>query len=288
MGRAAPETGRGSRRRGTARGGALLVAGRHVLSSLVDVVWPQTCAACALWIPGDMGLLCPDCLAEIEAAAALPACPRCGRTASPLTMFDGRCGLCRHERHWNVAGIARIGEYHIAPLQRMLQALKFGTPDRPAAVLGQWLAAALRRQPWIAEIDVLVPVPMHWLRRWQRPCDHAQVLAEAVSERIHIPVHRSAVRREKYTRSQTRARSATERFRNVRGCFEPARRPAVAGRNVCIIDNLVVTGATLHEVAKVLRQAGARRIWAAVAARSGFAGDREVRIPTTNPAEETG
>ncbi|RMF74670.1 MAG: hypothetical protein D6744_14295, partial [Planctomycetota bacterium] len=67
--------------------------------------------------------------------------------------------------------------------------------------------------------------------------------------------------------------SRTARFENVRGCFAPTRRPAVAGARVCIVDNLLVTGATIHEVAKVLRAAGARRIYAAVAARTVMSGD---------------
>ncbi len=281
---AAQESGARPRRSRPAVRRAPLGPGRALLGSVVDVIWPQTCAACGAWIPGDLGLLCPDCLAALEAAAALPSCPRCGRTASPLSMFNGRCGLCRHEHHWNVAGIARIGEYHVAPLRRLLQTMKFRRPDRAAAVLGTWLARALRRQPWAAEIDLFVPVPMHWLRRLQRPCDHARVLAEAVSQRLRVPARRSAVRRKAYAPSQTRTRSRTERFRNVRGCFGASRRPAVAGRTVCIVDNLVVTGATLHEVAKVLRRAGARRIYAAVAARSAPAGDREVRIATATGA----
>ncbi len=93
---------------------------------------------------------------------------------------------------------------------------------------------------------------------------------------MKIPVRR-AVRRIKYTRSQTHVESRAQRFENVKGCFGPASwfrlLGRVRGRTVCIVDNLLVTGATLYEVSKVLRRAGAKRIYAAVIGRTVLAGD---------------
>lgn len=262
----------------TSRLRTVLSATRTLAGGLLDALLPQTCAACEAWIPAGRGLLCAACRQELGAAAGQNYCPHCGRSISRLTVHDGRCAGCRAERFWNVAGIARVGTYRNEALRRLLVALKFaGGGNRQADCLGQLLAEALRRQAWRDEIELLVPVPMHWLRRWQRPCDHARELAEALSRRVHIPVCASALRRVRHAVSQTRTRSRAERFRNVRGCFGATRRPRVAGRTVCIIDNLLVSGATIHEVSKVLRVAGARRIYAAVVARSTLPGEPEPR-----------
>jgi ComF family protein len=246
---------------------------RAVLGSLVDALLPQTCVGCDRWIAGGDLPACPECRAALETTRALPYCPRCARTMSPFSIHENRCARCRTERFWNVAGVARVGEYREESLRRLLVGLKFTGGERQAEYLGELLAGALGKQRWIAEVEALVPVPMHRLRRWQRPCDHARLLAEAVSRRLRIPVRKATVRRVKYSISQMRTLSQAERFRNVKGCFGPTRWPRIAGKTVCIIDNLLVTGATIREVSKVLRKAGAKRIYAAVVARASPPGD---------------
>jgi ComF family protein len=234
--------------------------------SALDAAIPRTCAACEQWIASQAGPLCSDCRAAIHELRRRPSCPRCGRTAAPDTVYDGGCGLCRREQFWNVRGIARIGPYE-GPLRTLVLLLKFGREAGSAELLGKMLAEALQAQHWPGAIDCLVPVPMHWLRRWQRPTDHARELATAISHELHIPV-RALVHRAQYSRSQAELNTSHARFENVSGCFRPRRRANLAGKTVCIVDNLATSGATLHEVSKVLRRCGARTIYAAVACRS--------------------
>jgi ComF family protein len=248
----------------------------------LDAVSPQTCVACEAWIrgwiPPSIPALCDDCRAATEEVSAGAYCPYCARSTSPMTIDEQGCGRCRREDHWNVAGIVRVGTWraaseHDGPLARLLLDLKYHGRERNAELLGGLLAERLRTAVWFRELDALVPVPMHWLRRWQRPSDHARLLAEAVSRRTGVPVRCAAVRRVRYATSQARVASRQARFENVRGCFGPSRWPGIAGQTVCIIDNLLVTGATIHEVSKVLRKSGAKRIYAAVVARSAPPGD---------------
>lgn len=257
-----------------------------LLGPLLDTLLPQTCVACNEWIPADQAPACPTCLASLEAAAALPYCPFCGRTMSPFSIHEKNCARCKHEHFWNVAGVARVGNYSEEPLRHLLVDLKFGGRERQANFLGKLLAAALRKQTWLDEIEALVPVPMHLRRRLQRPCDHARMLAEAVSRRVRIPIRHAAIRRMKYSISQMRTSSPTQRFKNVKDNFGPAQQPKVAGQTVCIIDNLLVTGATIHEVSKVLRKAGAKRIYAAVVARATMPSDPQARPEALPPAPD--
>lgn len=203
---------------------------------------------------------------------ALPACPRCARTAPPYGGHTRGCAACQREEHWNVAGLVRCGPYD-EPLADLLTALKYAGHRRNAIYLGRLLADAIRRAAWPDTIQALVPVPMHWRRRLQRPIDHARALAEEAGRNLGVPVRCAAVRRIRHGPSQTSVTSRTQRFENVRGCFGASAWADVRGQAVCIIDNLVVSGATIHEVAKVLRKAGARRIYAAVVARSVMPGE---------------
>lgn len=252
--------------------------------ALLDAVLPQTCVSCGAWIAGGDRPACDACHAEIAAGLARPYCRRCGRTLPPPAIHERGCARCRREIHWNVAGVARVGVYEPA-LRVPLVGLKYHGRERNADYLADWMALALRQRGWLDAMDALVPVPMHWLRRRQRPCDHAGVLASALSARIGVPVVR-LVRRAKHMPSQTAITAKTARFENVRGCFSlprwyqpPWPRRDLHGRAVCIVDNVMMTGATVYEVAKVLRKAGAKRIYAVVVARPASPGDPPAVLP---------
>lgn len=254
-------------------------AGGHffaILRRLDNILSPQTCALCNAAVSTARTVVCDVCREALSEIASAPYCGRCGRGMNPLAITEKDCAGCRKERHWNIAGVVRIGSYP-AELRKLLLALKYHGRERNAAPLAERLADALRRAPWSAEIDALVPVPMHWFRRIQRKCNHARVLADALGRATGIPVH-NACRRVRHGPSQTAARSAAQRFSNVKSCFGPKWRGNVAGKRVCIVDNLMATGATVCEVSKVLRRMGAKRIYAAVASRAISAGDFQADV----------
>lgn len=247
----------------------LLITARTVL----DTVLPQTCPACGVWIDAAANGACAACRTAIEGMRGRPYCPRCGRTVPRVSIHADHCAKCRRERFWNVAAIARVCTYP-PPLRRMLAQLKYHGRPASARCLGRLLAAEIAEQPWCRELDLLVPVPMHWLRRMQRRDDHAWQLAAVVADELGLPVVR-AVKRKKHMPSQVGLKSRAARFENVKGSFA-ARRDrirAVRGRTVCIIDNLLLSGATVHEVSKELRRAGALRIYAAVVGRPAEGND---------------
>ena len=247
-----------------------------VLRRLDNLLSPQTCALCNAAISTPRTVVCNVCREALSEIASAPYCGRCGRGLNPLAITEKDCARCRKERHWNIAGVVRIGSYP-GELRKLVLGLKYYGRERNAAPLAEWLADALRRTPWGADIDLLVPVPMHWFRRVQRKCNHARVLADALGRATGIPV-RNACRRIRHGPSQTAARSEAQRFANVKSCFGPKWRRNVVGKTVCIVDNLMATGATVCEVSKVLRKMGAKPIYAAVASRTILAGDFQADV----------
>ncbi|TWT45508.1 DNA utilization protein GntX [Phycisphaerae bacterium RAS1] len=253
--------------------GLLARAGR----TLLDVAVPQLCVGCQAWV-GDSGGICGACREAIGAAAATPYCPRCGRSAQPLSITPDGCRRCMSEPFWNIVEAVRVGPYE-EPLRAIVLGLKYRGLERNAEILADWLAEAMLARPWTGTLDLLAPVPMHLRRRVQRPGNHALMLAAALESRLRRAGCRlrltRAVRRHVYAPSQTTLTSRTRRFENVRECFAPRWWPPVnlRGKTVCIVDNLLTTGATIHEVSKVLRRAGAATIYAAVVARSVAPGD---------------
>lgn len=262
---------------------------RAAARGLLDAWLPQSCVGCAAWIACEDGGLCSACTAAFEQALAAHFCPRCLRSASPASIHDGACAICRKEAHWTIAGATRIGAYSVDPLREALLAVKFGGSERAADVLGHWLARRLAREPWLDRIDAFVPVPMHPLRRLQRPAAHAALLAGSLARAVRvrtglrIPVWARAARRIRYAPSQMCLAVRRQRFANVRGCFR-ADSARLRGARVCVVDNLLVTGATMHELVKALRSGGAKALYVAVAARTVAAGDVQGQPALHGPA----
>ena len=257
------------------------------LDGLLDATIPQTCIGCGRWIPGARGRSCERCNKRLKRLATLPYCRSCGRTVNPISLTADGCRACRSERAWNFAGLARVGPYERL-LRDLVLRVKYGGDVRAAVELADRLAAALGETPWFRDVGALVPVPMHWLRRWQRPLNHAALLTELVAKQTGKRVI-SAVRRVRYAPSQTGLAVRAQRFENVRDCFAPAAsisaadRALLMGAAVCMIDNFAGSGATLHEVGEALRRMGAKTIYAAVVARTVVPGDWQAEAEALTP-----
>jgi len=175
--------------------------------------------------------------------------------------------LCRNKRLRFEQAIA-LGTYGDA-LRKLVLRIKQPRHESLCLAVGELLADRIRFD-LAAKADVVVPVPMHWLRKIVRGVNDAEVLAEAVSAHLKIPFSTRLLSCRRSTRKQGTL-LPTERRRNVRSAFGMQRRAKIEGRHILVIDDVMTTGATANELAKVLLRAGASRVSIAVVARGvGF------------------
>ena len=118
--------------------------------------------------------------------------------------------------------------------------------------------------------DVVAPVPMHWMRRLTRGVNAAELVAESVAKRLHRPLYVDLLRCRRKTRKQGTL-LPHERRKNVRGAYAVFRHAPLRGAHVLLVDDVMTTGATANELAKIMMRSGAREISMAVIARGiGF------------------
>ncbi|MFA5270053.1 MAG: phosphoribosyltransferase family protein [Patescibacteria group bacterium] len=117
-------------------------------------------------------------------------------------------------------------------------------------------------------IDLVVPVPLHWRRSWQRGFNQAEILATGVAKKLGVNTADLLVR-QKSTQPQF-SLAKTNRQSNVLGVFAVKKRwqGSVSGKIVLVVDDVVATGSTIEECAKILRQKGAKQVWGLVIARA--------------------
>lgn len=222
------------------------------LQNIQYALYPPRCLLCDA--PGSAGRdLCPACLEELPHNPL--ACPLC---ALPLAVQEaGVCGHCLQQTA-PLDG-STIPFRYAAPLDHLLLGLKFSQQLINARLLGALLADALQARG--EELpDCIIPVPLHPARLRERGYNQALELARPVAERLGVPLREGLVVRVKSTAAQSTL-ERQERKKNIRGAF------ALRGDlpdHIAILDDVVTTGSTVNELARVLRRGGAKRVvvWA--------------------------
>ena len=149
------------------------------------------------------------------------------------------------------------------PVDAAIKALKFQRRLYYAPAFGELLCKACALLP--DDIDAIVPVPLHWRRRWFRGFNQAHEIGKLVAKKLGVPILGN-VRRIRSTPFQS-GLSARERAKNLRSAF------AVSGglsrEHILIVDDVITTGATVRQLARVVKKAGANKVSALAIARSG-------------------
>ena len=140
-------------------------------------------------------------------------------------------------------------------LRELVHLFKYGGVRPLAGTFGRFMAQALPRD---ASFDVIVPMPLHWFKKWQRGFNQSDVLAREIGKKWRVPV-RNVIRRRRATSPQAGLTNAKRRA-NVRGAFQVTGHRRLDGMRVLLVDDVVTTGATASACARVLKRAGAAHV----------------------------
>jgi ComF family protein len=236
-------------------------AARVVWGAALDLVLPRLCAVCREPVTGQG--LCPACWLKLSFITR----PYCERLGVPF-VYDPGPGILSME------AIAAPPAYHRARAavrfdeisRALVHSLKYGDRLDLAPMMGRWVAHAGREV--LAEADALVPVPLHWRRLWARRFNQSAMLAAAVSAESGVSIAAGALKRVKPTAQQV-GLTRNERATNVQGAFRvpPEGKPAVIGRKLVLVDDVLTSGATVEGCARALLRAGAANVDVLVFAR---------------------
>ncbi len=232
--------------------------------------------------------VCQECLAEIV-PTRVPQCIICSdRLASAqLLRGDGLCANCR-DCPPEFDRAASFGEYRDG-VRGLIHLLKYESVTPVARPLGGMLAKAITDllAGYADATPLLVPVPLHKSRRRSRGFNQSELIAQAAAKCLQqkLEVACDALVRQRDTVSQV-GLTREERIANVHGAFRVADAAGVKGRDVMLVDDVMTTGTTLSECARVLKQAGAERVWAATVARAFDGADSRLAGDSTSADEE--
>ncbi|MDB4956722.1 MAG: putative competence protein [Myxococcales bacterium] len=223
---------------------------------MLDWLFRPQCAAC-----GDpQAPLCIGCVGSLVELG--PACPLCAQPTGEREVVCRRCAthplpLDRIVTPWRFGG----------ELASAIRRLKFTGATHVARTLAPLWAPIIAALVADSESAIVVPVPLHWKRRFKRGYDHTWLLAIHACAHAKVAPPRPLLRRVRGSPPQSTLR-ASERWANVRGAFELRRGTDVKDHTVILVDDVVTTGATLAAAAMPLRRAGAQTIVGVALARA--------------------
>lgn len=218
----------------------------HVFFSLF---FPEKCPLCSTGDPADGSdsMFCKECLDSMQFIKGAP-CPVCGGDINGIFEICPDC-LSEPERKWKKGySVFRYTDGAAVAIRKY----KYGKEIALAKPFGKLLAGTITEPGQYAEI---IPVPLHWIRFFQRGYNQSQLLAKELSRWTGIP----AVNRLKRIRN-TKHQAFLERedrLKNIRGAFRVRKPEEIRGKRILLIDDVMTTGSTLSECADILSKAGA-------------------------------
>lgn len=241
----------------------------RTVGAYTDLLFPPRCVACGVELldPHDNILVCGGCRPQL-APESKPRCPRCAAVSA--ADVDPAVG-CLHCRGYEMRtdGVATLGDYSESLRMALLRMKRWW--DEPVSLaIGELLARRLESQLRAWDVDVVLPAPMHWWRRLVRGTNSPDIVAAAAARVARAPLAMSALVRRRLTRPQSSIPPG-QRAENIRGAFRIRRGCDFNRLRVLVVDDILTTGATCNELAKVLKRAGAAAVFAVVVARAGRA-----------------
>ena len=233
------------------------------IRGIASLLYPPACTICSA--PVESGeYLCAECESKVSRIVP-PFCATCSEPFDGAITTTFSCANCAHRRLYFEAAVSAYRARGI--VRHVILNFKYGRQIHLRHLVARWLVRALDDERLRErQFDAIVPVPLHPARQRQRGFNQAELLADWLSDHLSLPL-RPALQRIHYTTTQT-AFDRTERMQNLRGAFRLRKKADVRNLRVLLIDDVLTTGSTLSECARILKEAGAHSVYAATAARA--------------------
>ncbi len=228
---------------------------RTLARGLLQIFYPNICWLCRDPIGSEEKALCQNCRRDLFTDPR-PSCPRCAATVGPFAAQESGCLAC-HNEGFAFDRAFRLGPY-AGLLRDVVLRLKHAHAEGLAEIVaGEWATAVCENLKPLG-IHCVMPIPLHWWRRWQRGCNQSDALARAFAQSLSVPWHPYGLRRLRTTQKQANLTSA-ERRENMRGAFEARRPVQLAGKTILLVDDVMTTGSTCHDAARRCARPGRRK-----------------------------
>lgn len=213
----------------------------------IDFFLPRFCLSCDSKLTTNQKVICSECFSSIQRVDRSRLEFEFNRKFSSEKIIDGFTSAFVFQSEGS--------------LQSLLHELKYRMKFRVGNLLGNILAEEVNEQIKNWNVDFIIPMPIHKLRKAERGYNQTDHIAKTFGRVLNIPVKKKIVKRIKFTRSQTKL-NIYERKENMRGAFIVDTGKEVKNKVILILDDVITTGATVTEAGRALKEKGASKVYA--------------------------
>lgn len=222
---------------------------KKFLKFIISIIFPRTCSLCKKTMPfSSEQNICDECLEKIPKLEGL-ICHRCS-----LSLPDGgaTCSDCKSNKDIYFE-VLKAPYTYSSQMQKLIKKLKYSRKTFLAKDLSAQLAKFILKENIDKNVDVIVPVPLHWFKKWKRGYNQAELLAENIAKLINKPMYNALIRT-KYTKPQFNLRKS-QRKENLEDMFRINQKyvDIVKGKRILLIDDIATTCSTANQCSKILK-----------------------------------
>ena len=231
----------------------------------MDLIYPAQCELCGNQLEDLEKYICENCSRKLPVIST-PHCPVCYRSIKTRGEGNRICGFCKLNSKRIVEKVVALYEYRDGS-RELIHRYKYDKYQSLAGFLAENLFEQVRDSDVLDDVDWIVSIPLHWTRKRWRGFNQADKLAKYISKKTGVPLLPTKYfKRIKKTTPQVTL-NAEHRKKNIRGAFELNKKIKFENSSVVLVDDVLTTGATSNECARILKKAGAKKINLIVLAR---------------------
>lgn len=226
--------------------------------AFIDLIYPPICLDCRGTLENPANpFFCNLCWGKIQNIAGM-VCPRCGKPlGANERLIKERCNRCQKISVYYDS--ARSVALYQNSIRKAIHDLKFKYKTKMVPFLGQMLVEYFIQHFNSDNFDYILPIPLHWTRKWFREFNQSELLANYMSSQVGLEVNLSLLKRSKYTRKQSTLKGR-QKYKNIFDAFAVPNPKEVAGLKILLIDDVFTSGVTINEASRSLKNAGAKEV----------------------------
>ncbi len=215
--------------------------------TLFDFFLPRLCISCKINLLPTENVLCKTCTSQLTFAPDSLIKTEYNRKFKKNQLINDFIPLYIFQEN--------------SVIQDVIHSLKYEHRYQIGNYLGNLIAHHKKEKILLWKPDLVIPIPLHKLKQAERGFNQAARISSGVGETLKIKVDNGIVKRKRFTRTQTKL-TLKEREKNIQNAFEIVKKEVVKNKNVILIDDVITTGATVSECARVLLENGANNVYA--------------------------
>jgi ComF family protein len=220
---------------------------KNYLGSFLDFILPRFCVHCTKKLHVDEKFICSSCFEEIKSPDYNILASEFRRKFDEKKLISGFASAFIFEKD--------------SVVQSIIHTLKYNQNFSIGIYVGKLAAIELQNEINSWNGNLIVPVPLHSLKKAERGYNQSLYIAKGISSVIKLPLCSKALQRIRFTKSQT-TMNMEERQKNISGAFRCKKVKDISGRRIILVDDVITTGATTNEAASALLEAGAEKVFA--------------------------